>query len=109
MSQACLARPSARPRRCDLRFAFAHDAWAGVTFTTIDVPGATGTYAFGISTTQTITGYYTDSSSLTHGFVRAADGTITTFDPPGSVYTRGWSVNAGGTVSGVEHGFLRTK
>ncbi len=31
-----------------------------------------------------IVGYYSDANGLSHGFVRAADGTITPFDAPGA-------------------------
>ena len=56
-----------------------------------------------------ITGYYN-----THGFLRAADGTITTLDPSGSTGTVPTAINAKGDVAGYytyqghEHGFLRT-
>src|ERR1039457_178554 len=59
------------------------------TFTTIDAPGAgtgpnQGTYAFSINTAGAITGYYIDTISVFHSFVRSPSGTLTTFDAPGA-------------------------
>jgi hypothetical protein len=56
---------------------------------TFDVPGAgtgafQGTIGFAISPNGTITGWYLDSGSVYHGFVRTRDGTFTTFDVPGA-------------------------
>jgi len=55
-----------------------------------------------------------DNSSITLGFVRAADGTITPFDPKGSTETQPAAINKKGLItgdyydaSGVSHGFLR--
>jgi hypothetical protein len=39
------------------------------TFTTIDVPDATFTRAFGINAVGDIVGFYEDSSGTGHGFV----------------------------------------
>jgi hypothetical protein len=39
-----------------------------------------GTLPQSINPAGAITGYYTDASGLSHGFVRAPDGAITTFD-----------------------------
>lgn len=50
------------------------------SFTTFDVPGATGTYAWARNGGGTISGYFADSNGLYHGFIRNADGTIMTFD-----------------------------
>ena len=50
---------------------------------------------------------------MTHGFVRAPDGTITDFDPIGSLYTDPFAINPAGTITGYYcdatncHGFLR--
>jgi predicted membrane protein len=64
-------------------------------------------------------GSYTDSKNASHGFVRAANGTITKFDPKGSgkgAYqgTYALSINTSGTIAGqyydannVGHGFVR--
>jgi predicted membrane protein len=100
--------------------------------TTFDVPGAgTGgnqgtlpTGFLGINPKGTITGGYVDANNVTHGFVRAPDGTITTFDVPGAgtVASPGifpgtfpLGINAEGAITGyyidasnVGHGFLRT-
>src|ERR1700746_2551417 len=39
-----------------------------------------GTLTYAINDRGTIAGYYFDSKTVTHGFVRATDGTISTFD-----------------------------
>jgi hypothetical protein len=41
----------------------------GQTYTTINVPSSTQTYAFGINNTGQVTGYYKDSGNVTHGFI----------------------------------------
>jgi hypothetical protein len=58
-------------------------AW-GQTFTTFDPPGSQGTSPVSINPAGQITGNYFDANFATHGFLRAADGTITTFDAPGA-------------------------
>ena len=52
---------------------------------------------------------------MSHGFVRAADGTIVTFDAPGAISTGGTSISPSGQVMGgytdsnfVSHGLVRT-
>jgi hypothetical protein len=93
-----------------------------------------GTQAPGINTAGAVTGFYSDSRDVVHGFLRAPDGTITTFEAPGAgresvtgflgttisgVYggqgTYAISINAAGAITGfyadrknVVHGFLRT-
>ncbi len=94
------------------------------TFTTFDAPGAgtgsgQGTFAFAINPAGVITGYYTDASDGSHGFLRAPDGTFTMFDAPGSTIIGAFpvspsSINPAGAVTGFYcdamsncHGFLR--
>ena len=100
----------------------------GGAFTTFDVPGAgtgdgQGTFApvfgFNINPQGTITGNYIDASNVSHGFVRAPNGTLTTFDAPGAGTgafqgTVANSNNPAGAITGyytdandVIHGFLR--
>ena len=57
------------------------------TITTFDPAGSTGTYAYSINGSGTITGPYTDTNGTYHGFVRTPDGTIAAFDPAGSIGT----------------------
>src|SRR5262249_24243137 len=98
---------------------------ANGTITTFDVPGTgpgPGQGAFPglfdcLNPAGVITGDYLDASSLNHGFVRTAEGTITAFDVPGAVNgTFPSGINPGGTItgnytdeSGVNHGFVREK
>ena len=93
---------------------------------TFDVPGAgtgafQGTFGIAISPEGTITGYYLDSGSVVHGYVRARDVTFITFDAPGATTaphqgTVPFSINRAGTITGlfddaksVAHGFVRTR
>src|SRR5215469_1832592 len=62
------------------------------TYTTFDPAGSTATKVLNISA-GVITGSYVDGSGASHGFVRAANGTITAFDPMGSLGTYAKSVN----------------
>lgn len=62
-------------------------AQAQTRIITIDVPGASGTYATSVNASGTITGYYEDFSYWIlyggcHGFIRKANGTFITFDSP---------------------------
>jgi hypothetical protein len=74
-----------------------------------------GTFADNINDHGAITGNYVDVGNLSHGFVRAPNGTITTFDVPGAAqgtypYVNNfWGTIAGWYVdtNGVNHGFLR--
>ncbi|MBV8672357.1 MAG: hypothetical protein JOZ33_02895, partial [Acidobacteriaceae bacterium] len=93
------------------------------TFITFDVPGAgtgafqgTGGFEVAINPAGAITGTYVDSNSISHGFVRSANGTITEFDPTGSVSTNPASINPAEAITGsyldandVSHGFLLEK
>lgn len=79
--------------------------------TTFDVPGADinpadqlGSIVTGINAFGTVSGYYFDSSGLSHGFLRAPDGKFTPFDAPsaGELGTYPVSpVNIEGAVAGL--------
>ena len=82
--------------------------------TTIDVPGATATVAFGINNQGVVVGRYA-SAGRTHGFARSAEGELTTIDFPGASLTVAAAVNSRGDIVGwynltasptVRHGFL---
>ena len=61
-------------------------------FTTIDVPGATGTFAELINPGGDIVGIYDDTSE--HGFL-LSKGKFTTIDVPGAVETEANGINLG--------------
>jgi len=66
---------------------------------------AISTQATSINTTGTVVGWYFDSQTNGHGFLRDRAGNITTFDVPGasSGYWQGtfaWAINDAGTVVG---------
>jgi hypothetical protein len=80
-----------------------------------------GTVPQGNNPAGAITGYYIDTRTVYHGFLRTPDGTITSFDPPGSGTLKGssqgtvpLSINSLGEIVGqyqdenyLYHGFLR--
>ncbi len=90
-----------------------------------DAPGAgksggEGTTPKSINDEGEIAGYYKDSASVVHGFIRHKDGTYTTFDAPGAskkatLGTMPQSINKNGDVTGyyftdpkgARHGFVR--
>lgn len=62
-----------------------------------------------------VVGWYTDSSGVTHGFLKQGK-TYTTIDPPDSMYTLANAINNNGTIVGAWgslyggfEGFIRTK
>ena len=83
------------------------------TFTTIDVPGAPATYAFGINNTGQIVGYTLDSASGDiHSFLYSG-GSFTTINVPGATVTQPIGINDVGQIVGsfadsanVYHGFI---
>ena len=84
------------------------------SFTTIDVPGATDTYAFGINDSGQIVGFFREAGKRGHGFLRARMGAFTTIDVPGAATTSALKINRAGQIAGTFmdagnkfHGFLR--
>jgi len=101
------------------------DDSAPVSYTEFSVPGAgttayLGTNATAINTANEVVGFYLDSKTVYHGYLRLSNGTITTFDAPnaGTGKNQGThpiGVNTGQTIAGmvadsgsVEHGFVRS-
>jgi hypothetical protein len=82
--------------------------------TPIDVPGSTGTRAYGVDLNDFyVVGTYTDSKLVVHGFELRPSGKFATIDVPHAVWTRAFSVNSAGTIAGayadqagIVHGFL---
>ena len=99
---------------------------ASKSIVTFDAPGAgasagQGTTPQSINDAGEITGYFKDSTSVLHGFVRHKNGAFTTFEAPGAskkatLGTFPQSINdQGGVVgyyftdpNGVRHGFVRS-
>lgn len=67
-------------------------------YTSIDVPGASATRAFGINAVGEVVGSYTDATG-THGFVWA-NGDFTMIKVPGAVSTEAWGINPQGDIVG---------
>jgi hypothetical protein len=80
---------------------------ANGAITTFEAPGAAtgmgmiqGTISGRINVTGDVTGFYSDSKGVSHGFVRAANGTITSFEAPGAG-TAGTSIFPGTVAFGI--------
>jgi uncharacterized membrane protein len=80
-------------------------AEASFTFTTIDVPGSTGTDANGNST-HAIAGDFTDTGGITHGFVLSRS-RFTTIDVPGAAVSSVNGINAIGQLAGTYQDTVR--
>src|SRR5260370_1062769 len=84
---------------CMVSSGFAHDHG----FTTIDVPGASFTEAFGINPEGNIVGHYSNARGL-HGFL-LSEGAFTTIDVPGASFTKAFGINPEGNIVG---GYTKT-
>jgi hypothetical protein len=82
----------------------------------LSLPGAINFTANAINDSQQIAGWYTDSSNVSHGYIRQADGTFTFLDEPdaASLGTFVNAMNNSGAVTGYyydsqfsSHGFVR--
>lgn len=89
------------------------------TFTSFDAPGAgtttgQGTFPVAINSEGVIAGWYFDSSFVSHGFVRDANGDITEFTPPNLTQVFITGINNHGQVIGrgnspsANVGFIRS-
>jgi uncharacterized membrane protein len=86
-------------------------------YTTIDVPNAAGTTAFGISDSRFVVGLFTDSSGRQHGF-RVRGDSVDVIDYPGAIVTSARGIAPNGDIVGLyrnagepavnAHGFLLT-
>jgi uncharacterized membrane protein len=73
----------------------------GSTFTTIDMPGATGgTYCVGVNNSGEIVGEYIDSAGDYHGFLWVS-GVFSTIDYPGAAYSALFGITESGVVVGT--------
>lgn len=84
------------------------------TFAAFAVPDAIAVGPVGITNDGVVAGWWQDSNFVSHGFVRAVDGTLTKFDVSGAVSTDVYGLNQKGWVVGsfkdpdqVYHGFVR--
>lgn len=71
----------------------------GNTFTTLDVPGATGTQALGLNDAGQVDGFYLDAKGLAHGFIEQG-GLYQTVDVPGALQTTINGINDKGQIVG---------
>ena len=68
---------------------------APLTYTNIDIPGASSSIASNINGSGQIVGAYVDSLGTQHAYVTDNHGGFTTFDFPGAVSTFGWESMTG--------------
>jgi probable HAF family extracellular repeat protein len=74
---------------------------SGKILRTFKFPGTTtGTIAWGINNLGVVVGWFTDSSSLTHGFV-LQKGVYNQFDAPGATATYCYGINDTGSITGT--------
>src|SRR5260370_36310626 len=81
-------------------------AWSGPVLAariiTIDPPGASTAFAYGVNDAGAVVGSYVDANGV-HGFVRAPDGTYTTFNRLRHM-TDAISIDRNGQVAGYFRG-----
>src|SRR2546427_9504195 len=68
-------------------------------FSSIDVPGATFTQAFGINAGGEVVGFYIDATGKQHGFLRSGE-TFTSIDFPGAAAPGGRGTSPRGDTPG---------
>jgi probable HAF family extracellular repeat protein len=82
------------------------------TYTTLDVPGSTQTFANGINASGQIVGWYDDDTGPVAFLLD--QGSYTTLNVPGAYYTSANGINDAGQIVGTygdaggTHGFLAT-
>jgi probable HAF family extracellular repeat protein len=81
----------------------AGQAAADYVYTTLDVPGAVATHAYGINTAGQVVGDYTDARGVPHGFL-LSNGSYITLDAPNSNGTQAWGINNAGQIVGSSSG-----
>lgn len=74
----------------------------GETYTTIDPPDSTYTYANGINNSGTIVGFWDNLAGWTEGFIRTSDGEFIVMDVPGALETQIYGINNRGDICGVK-------
>jgi hypothetical protein len=87
------------------------------TFSSIEVPGASSTTAWGINARGDIVGSYVDGAGVTHGFLLRR-GSLTTIDVPGATSADARGIGPNGEIVGIYklagepapnvHGFWRS-
>jgi len=87
-------------------------SYDGQGYTTLDVPGETDTFAYGIDGSN-IVGFYDDENGDSHGFIYDGQD-YTTLDAPGAYHTYVYGTDGSNIVGyyrdayGKKHGFLAT-
>ena len=82
-----------------LTLIFARPAWASFyVYTSIDFPGATGTFAFGVNDAGQVVGEYVDTTGR-HGF-STLESSFSTIDFPKQMGTQAFGINGVGQIVG---------
>jgi uncharacterized membrane protein len=68
-------------------------------YTTVDVPGASGTFASGINDAGQIVGFYGVAFTAGYSFLLSGS-SYTTLDTPGQPHSRAWGINNLGQIVG---------
>ncbi len=86
----------------------------GSSYSFLNVPGATNTYAYSITDTGSIVGTYVDATGYYHGYTYNGS-SYSSLDVPGAVYTYARGINDTGSIvgsysgsTGGNHGFIAT-
>jgi hypothetical protein len=87
--------PSSPPPGTIVTSLVPHQVLGGVPLTT--------PHRLSINQAGDITGSYTDTAGVQHGFVRNPYGTLTSFDPPEGEQTTATSINDTGAIAGFYH------
>ena len=94
------AAPFAAQRVDPVTAVMVSSAGRAFTFTTIEVPGAASTTAWGINARGDIAGGYVDAGGVSHGFV-LHDGGFTTIDVPGAIGSEARGIGPNGEIAGT--------
>ena len=85
------------------------------TYTQIDVPNSSQTFASASNSYGQMVGTYTDADATLHGFLRFTDGSYLKFDYPGASYTNAQGISDQGVIvgrwtdsKGYNHAYLRS-
>jgi hypothetical protein len=70
------------------------------SYTTLDVPGATNSDAYGVNDAGQLVGEYRDFGSASHGFLLDVDGSYTMLDVAGATDTFVYGINNAGQLVG---------
>jgi probable HAF family extracellular repeat protein len=95
-----ICRPNCRLR--DWRVHTSGFLYEGSSFTSLNVPGASRTWAYGINDVGQIVGAYSEGGTASHGFI-FQNGNYTTLDRPSFASTGFLRINNAGQITGFSN------